>query len=57
MQVICEHATTCNASMYCVHARPHEPINPWKRGLVERKCDNNHECDYAKEMVKCEEKK
>jgi len=54
MTVTCEHASTCNAAMYCTHAKPHEPILPWKANAIKKMCDYNHACDYTCEVVKCE---
>ena len=54
MQVTCEHASTCSASLYCTHARPHAPILPWKACAVPKTCDHNHACDFTREVVKCE---
>ena len=57
MTVICEHSATCNASLYCTHAREHQPIMPWKKDAVPKTCDHNHACDFTREVVKCEEAK
>ena len=55
MTVICEYAATCSASMYCTHARAHEPFKPWTHIAYIHKCDDRHECHYMHKMVKCVE--
>lgn len=55
MQVICDHAATCDTSGLCTHGTPHDRFPPWNMQEEEITCDHAHVCEYVRATVKCKE--